>query len=189
MTKNKIKTFNGKAYTVRKPSLIDYASMIDNITDSVFNDGAYAPYLFEPAFKVACVAFFTDAELPMISENGKDVIDFINSYSLIEGSGIMDELDGIIDEAEVKESARELIEYRKNVHLNKSKADNLLVSLTLLSSKISNFVDTLDVAAKKGFDGIDIKELFGALKQAASKDESEIVSSVLNFQEKNKKNG
>lgn len=172
MARNKANVFHGKEYKLKNSiSIAEKGAIIVDIANAVFSDNTYAPYMFDVAFKLNCVLYYTDIELP----KSADGIDAEKAYELINKSDVMRVLEDIID-FEIYENARELIEYRKNLSLKNTNMDALIGALTSL---ISN----LDEAVAKGIDGIDASELFETAKIISEKNEGELAQGILSFQE------
>lgn len=183
MAKKKANIFNGKEYEVRDSiSIAEKGSIVVDIADAVFNDGVYAPYMLDVAYKLNCVMYYTNAEFPTFkNDDGEDVVDTDMAYELVNKSNIMEVLDGVIDH-DIYENAYELIEYKKNAYLKNTGVGAFMDALTGL-------VKSLDNAVVKGLDGINASELLDAAKSISEKNEGDIAQGVLSFQEaKAKKN-
>lgn len=181
MAKKRANIFNGKEYEVRDfIPIAEKGSIVLDIANAVFSNGIYAPYMFDVAYKLNCIAYYTNIEFPTITnDNDEVVVDTGKAYELINKSNIMTVIDDVIDR-DIYENSYELIEYKKNAYLKNTGVEAFIGALT-------DLVKSLDDAVGKGLDGIDVSEIVAMAKTISEKDEGDIAQGILSFQEKKDK--
>lgn len=149
-------------------SLSARGQFVNDAADIVFVDGAYAPYMLNFAYKYCLLAYCTNINLPKDAEK-------INK--IIQVTDIADEVDKIIDDKYLYSDILDLIDYRKNTYLKKSKMDELMDALTSL-------VKSLDTMANSDeFKGKNLNDIINTAMKIADKDEKSLVNNILNFEQ------
>lgn len=136
-------------------SLPERANMIRDILDMVFIDDGEGNILYQAAFKkfafeYEIVNYFTDISLPVDSNKAWDFLERTGIASRI----VSTVRDGYI--AEIIAEANEMIEYRKNELLKRSKLDNIFDSIG----------DVIETITKKS-DGIDLSQIIAYAQENA----------------------
>lgn len=178
MAKKLVKNvFNGKEYIINPHlTIAEKGSLVNEIAESVFDDGTYAPYIFEMIYKIACVNYYTDIEFPVTTDSdGNELIDFESTRKLIDESKVMDIIEDFI-EPDIYYSAQSLLEFRKAEYLKRSKSDELI-------DAIISIINKFDSGIFDKFKDLDVKEVMELAKKTANKSEKKIVNEVLKFQD------
>lgn len=193
--KNKAYEFNGKEYKINAPlSIKEKGLLVRSIADGVFNDGVYAPYMFNIAYILNCVVYYTDIVLPQrTTEEGETYTDIDLAYELIKKSDVMATLEKYISN-DIYASAREIIEYRKKAFLLNKGINEITESIKSLKNKeieeltssISTLVNNLDKTVEAGIEDFDVGEVMNMARTIAEKDESELAKGILEYQENEK---
>lgn len=149
-------------------TLKDRGQFVVDVADSVFIDGAYAPYMLNFAYNFFLLQHCTNMTMPKDAEK-------VNQ--LIQTTNIADQVDEIVGDKYLYSDCLDMIEYRKNVYLKNNKADEFVGSLTSL-------VDNLNkIAESDEFKGQNLNDILTTAKKIADKDEKSLVKNILDFQE------
>ena len=128
----------------RRLSMSERASMVNDIANLVFIAGEDDEYSYCPAFKkfgveYAIVNYFTDIVLP----SGTDKI-----AEFLEDSDIAEKIASVVSSGYIRViifEADELIEYRKNELLKKSRIDSILDNVCAIAKNIKDATDGLEL--------------------------------------------
>lgn len=153
-------------------SLSDRDGFINDVADVVFSNGVYKPSRLNFVYKYCLLAYCTNVNLPKDAEKISKMINTID---------IADRVDEIINDKYLYSDILDEIEFRKNSYLKNSKADEFISSLTAL---IDNFNK---IAESDEFKGQNLNEIVDTIKKLADKDEHEITSAILDFNEEKAK--
>lgn len=147
------------------PLFLDMISVIETISNAVVSEGNYRPYLLEYITEVNIVSVFTDVKLPT---------DINECYVFLHESGVVDTLRNCMPTAFdfIKKSAKELVDFKKESVIKRTKVDDLLDSL-------SHLIGTLN----KEFEGLDMNDVLSRLEKVGflpNMNESEIANAIIN---------
>ena len=147
------------------PLFLNIITTIETIANAVVNDGKYRPYLLKYITELNIVGSFTDVELP---ESINDCYAFLRETELpkILRTKIPDTY------AFIEDSAEELVNFKKESAIKRTKIDDLLDALLHLISTLN-----------EEFEGMDMNEVLSRMEKIGIKpnmNENEIATAILN---------
>lgn len=168
MTQNATYAVDGKEKMFKyedDPLFLNIITAIENIASAVVSEGSYRPYLLKYITELNIVGSFTDVELP---ESINDCYAFLRETELpkILRTKIPDTY------AFIEDSVEELVNFKKESAIKRTKIDDLLDALLHL-------IGTLN----EEFEGMDMNDVLSRMEKIGIKpnmNENEIATAILN---------
>lgn len=148
--------------------------MVNDIADMCYDEvGEYHPEFFDIAFQYNLLKYFTNVNV--------EAEDFVNKIHALCGcTDIIYKVKRACDTRNIRNDAREIIEWRNQKELHASAWNSVALSLSGLLDKLADNMDRMG-----DMDGNDVKKFMDSINTLSKMDEKKIVSNILEFRDKN----